>query len=169
MLRSLSNLLPPTHGRAIGVGEAYIFSVGEELLHRLMVSFHELTYRLLILLDYCSTSSTILTYISSPLTALSSVKAGVHLTLCAAKGASSEERYSAEDICAGFRAAQILAGLDHFLCSADKRSPPAAKRTAAHSLADEAFSRGCVHIRTPSVGAGGGSGALPGHSAARIL
>src|SRR5829696_8551271 len=51
MLRSLGNLIPPTHGRSIGVGEARIISVGEELLHGFGVPFHEFVQRQLILLD----------------------------------------------------------------------------------------------------------------------
>jgi hypothetical protein len=47
----LGNLIPPTHGRAIGVGEARVFSVGEEILHGLRVPFHELVQRQLIELD----------------------------------------------------------------------------------------------------------------------
>jgi hypothetical protein len=47
----LGNLLPPTHGRAIGVGEARVFSVGEEILHGLRVPFHEIVQRQLIDLD----------------------------------------------------------------------------------------------------------------------
>jgi hypothetical protein len=38
----LFNLIPPTHGRAIGVGEGYVFAMGEHLLHRLGVAFEEL-------------------------------------------------------------------------------------------------------------------------------
>src|SRR5829696_9179398 len=47
----MSNLLPPMRGRAKGVSQAYVFSMGEQLLHRFGVPFHELTKRLLILLD----------------------------------------------------------------------------------------------------------------------
>jgi hypothetical protein len=38
-LQGLSNLLPTTCGRAKGVGEAYVFSMGEQLLRRLGVPF----------------------------------------------------------------------------------------------------------------------------------
>jgi hypothetical protein len=31
----LSDLIEPTHRRTIGVGEGHVFSVGEEVLHRL--------------------------------------------------------------------------------------------------------------------------------------
>src|SRR5215207_4039395 len=41
----LINLHPPTHGRAKGVSEGYIFLMGEDLLHRLGVAFHECTQR----------------------------------------------------------------------------------------------------------------------------
>src|SRR5215207_5636690 len=51
MLRSLGNLIPPTHGRSIGVGEARIISVGDVLLHGFWVPFHEFVQRQLILLD----------------------------------------------------------------------------------------------------------------------
>src|SRR5215208_1575375 len=51
MLRGLGDLSPPTHGRAIGVGETRVFSVGKELLHRFGVPFHEFVQRQLILLD----------------------------------------------------------------------------------------------------------------------
>ena len=44
-LLGLSNLLPTTHGRSKGVSEAYVFSMGEQGLHRLGVSFHELISR----------------------------------------------------------------------------------------------------------------------------
>src|SRR5829696_8132082 len=50
-LYGLSNQLPPTRGRAKGVCEAYVFSMGEQLLRRLRVSFHELIQRQLILLN----------------------------------------------------------------------------------------------------------------------
>src|SRR5215211_3176622 len=51
MLRDLSNPLPSTHRRAIGVSEGCVFSTGEQVLHRLGVSLHELTQRQLILLN----------------------------------------------------------------------------------------------------------------------
>jgi hypothetical protein len=41
----LCNLLPPTHGRAIGVGEGYVLSMGPHLFDRLGVAFEELTRR----------------------------------------------------------------------------------------------------------------------------
>jgi hypothetical protein len=44
-LHGLSNLLPPTHGRALGVSEGYVFSVAEQLLRWLGVSSHELSSR----------------------------------------------------------------------------------------------------------------------------
>ena len=42
MLRSLSDMLPSMRWRAIGVIEGYVFSVREQLLRRLGVSFQEL-------------------------------------------------------------------------------------------------------------------------------
>ena len=48
----LRNLLPSARGRAEGVGEGYVFSVGEKLLYRLWVPFHELLARLLELFEY---------------------------------------------------------------------------------------------------------------------
>jgi hypothetical protein len=51
MLYGLIDLLPPTHGRAIGVSEGHIFSVGEEVLHRLGVASQELSLHSVILLD----------------------------------------------------------------------------------------------------------------------
>jgi hypothetical protein len=45
LLPSLSGRANPTHGRAKRVSEAYIFSVGEELLLRLRVPFYELRRR----------------------------------------------------------------------------------------------------------------------------
>src|SRR5215207_8114710 len=50
-LHSLSNLLPPTHGRAKGVSDAYVFSMGVHHLQWFRVSFDELIQRLVILLD----------------------------------------------------------------------------------------------------------------------
>src|SRR5215211_4997364 len=41
-VRDLSNLIPPTHGRAIGVSEGYVVSTGPQLLQRLWVPFEEL-------------------------------------------------------------------------------------------------------------------------------
>src|SRR5215216_5315630 len=51
MLYGLGDLIPPTHGRAIGVSDGHVFSVGEEVLHRLGVSSQELPLRSIILLD----------------------------------------------------------------------------------------------------------------------
>jgi len=51
MLYALGDLLPPPHGRAIGVSEGHVFSVGEDILHRLGVSSQELPLRSEILLD----------------------------------------------------------------------------------------------------------------------
>src|SRR5215213_3191318 len=51
MLYGLGDLLPPTHGRAIGVGEGHVFCVGEEVLHRLGVASQKLPLRSVILLD----------------------------------------------------------------------------------------------------------------------
>src|SRR5215207_3822308 len=51
MLYGLGDLLPPTHGRAIGVSEGHVLSTGEEVLHRLGVSIDELPLRSVILLD----------------------------------------------------------------------------------------------------------------------
>src|SRR5918999_4767901 len=51
MLHGLGDLIEPTHGRAIGVSEGHVFSVGEEVLHRLGVSPQELPLRSEILLD----------------------------------------------------------------------------------------------------------------------
>src|SRR5215207_7876927 len=45
MLRSRGNLIPPAHGRAEGVGEGYVFSVGEDPLRRLGVPFQEPIHR----------------------------------------------------------------------------------------------------------------------------
>jgi hypothetical protein len=45
MLDGLSNLIEPTHRRAPGVSEGYVFFMGPQLLHRLGVSFDELTRR----------------------------------------------------------------------------------------------------------------------------
>src|SRR5215212_3950293 len=44
-LHSRGSLLPSTYGRAKGVSEGYVVSMGEHLLHRLGVSFEELTQR----------------------------------------------------------------------------------------------------------------------------
>jgi hypothetical protein len=41
-VRVLSNLIPPTHGRAKGVSEGYVVSTGPQLQQRLWVSFEEL-------------------------------------------------------------------------------------------------------------------------------
>jgi hypothetical protein len=51
-LMGLSDLLSSTRGRAEGVGEGYIFSVGEQFLHGLGVLFYELLARLLELFEY---------------------------------------------------------------------------------------------------------------------
>jgi hypothetical protein len=51
MLYALSNLIPPTHGRAIEVSDGHVFSTGEEVLHRLGVAIQELPLRSVILLD----------------------------------------------------------------------------------------------------------------------
>ncbi len=48
----LRNLLPSARGRAEGVGEGYVFSVGEKLLYRLWVPFHELLARQLELFQH---------------------------------------------------------------------------------------------------------------------
>jgi hypothetical protein len=48
----LRNLRPSERGRAEGVGEGYVFSVGEKLLYRLWVPFDELLARLLELFEY---------------------------------------------------------------------------------------------------------------------
>jgi hypothetical protein len=45
MLYGLSNLIELTHRRAIGVSEGYVFFMGPQPLHRLGVSFDELTGR----------------------------------------------------------------------------------------------------------------------------
>jgi hypothetical protein len=50
-INDLSDLLPSTHGRAVGVSEACIVSMGEEVLHGLGVPFHELIECRLIVLD----------------------------------------------------------------------------------------------------------------------
>lgn len=50
-LNGLRNLLPSTRDPATGIGEAHVVSMGEQLLHRLGVPFHELTQRQLVLLD----------------------------------------------------------------------------------------------------------------------
>jgi hypothetical protein len=42
MVYDLFNLIPPTHGRAIGVSEGYVFAMGPHHLHRLGVAFEEL-------------------------------------------------------------------------------------------------------------------------------
>jgi hypothetical protein len=41
-VRDLSNLIPPTYGRAKGVGEAYVFLMGEHHLHGFRIPFGEL-------------------------------------------------------------------------------------------------------------------------------
>jgi hypothetical protein len=51
MLYGLGDLIPPTHGRTIGVSEGHVFCVGEEVLHRLGVALQELPLRSIILLD----------------------------------------------------------------------------------------------------------------------
>jgi len=51
-LHGLSNLLPSMRDSAKGVSEGYVFSMGEQLLRRLGVSFHELTQRQVKLLNY---------------------------------------------------------------------------------------------------------------------
>jgi hypothetical protein len=51
MLHGLTDLIEPTHGRAIGVSEGHVFCVGEEVLHRLGVSSQELPLSSVILLD----------------------------------------------------------------------------------------------------------------------
>src|SRR5829696_1473395 len=51
MLQGPSNLIPPTHGRAIGIGGAYVFFMGPQLLDRLGVAFQELAQRYVISLD----------------------------------------------------------------------------------------------------------------------
>src|SRR5215216_7897749 len=51
MLYALGDLIPPTHRRAIGASDGHVFSVGEEVLHRLGVSSQELPLRSVILLD----------------------------------------------------------------------------------------------------------------------
>jgi hypothetical protein len=50
-LNSGSYLLPSVRGRAQGVSEGYVVLMGEQLLHRLGISFDELIQRLVILLD----------------------------------------------------------------------------------------------------------------------
>jgi hypothetical protein len=51
-LHCLGNLLPSVRDDATGVGEGYVVSMGEQLLRRLGVSFHELTYGQVVLLNY---------------------------------------------------------------------------------------------------------------------
>jgi hypothetical protein len=51
-LHGLSNLLPSTHGRAIGVSEGYVFLMGEHHLVGLRVHFNELGCRERIVLNY---------------------------------------------------------------------------------------------------------------------
>jgi hypothetical protein len=51
-LQGLSDLLPPTHGRANRVGEGYVFSMGPQLLPMFRVPFEELAQRELTLLKY---------------------------------------------------------------------------------------------------------------------
>jgi hypothetical protein len=51
-LLGLSDLLPPAHGRPKGVSKGYVFSMGEKVLHRLGVAFHELIPRELKLFEY---------------------------------------------------------------------------------------------------------------------
>jgi hypothetical protein len=51
-IRSRSNLLPSTRGRAKGVSEGYVFSMGEHHLHGFRVPFGDLAQRLLTLLNY---------------------------------------------------------------------------------------------------------------------
>src|SRR5215216_2404933 len=45
LLSDLGDLAPPTHGRAIGVGEGYVVSMGEDALRRLWVPFQEPIHR----------------------------------------------------------------------------------------------------------------------------
>jgi hypothetical protein len=52
MLHDLSYFIPPTHGRAVGVGYAYVVSMGPQLHHRFGVSFDELPLRQVPLLDH---------------------------------------------------------------------------------------------------------------------
>jgi len=52
LLHDLSNLFPPTHRRAIGISEGYIFPMGEHQLGGLRVPFHELGGCEAILLDF---------------------------------------------------------------------------------------------------------------------
>ena len=49
-IRGLSNLLPSTRGRAKGIGEGYVFLMGEHHLHGFGVPFGELSQGLLALL-----------------------------------------------------------------------------------------------------------------------
>jgi hypothetical protein len=51
MLGRLSDPIPPAHGRAVGVDQASVFSVGVEVLNGLRVAFHEFVERQLILFD----------------------------------------------------------------------------------------------------------------------
>src|SRR5215213_8278080 len=41
MLHHLANLIPPAHGRTIGVGDAHVFAMLPHLLHGLVVTFYE--------------------------------------------------------------------------------------------------------------------------------
>jgi hypothetical protein len=45
-------LLPPAHGRAVWVGEGYVFPMGEHHLVGLRVSFNKLGYREAILFEH---------------------------------------------------------------------------------------------------------------------
>jgi len=51
-IRGISNLLPTTRGRAKGVGEGYVFLMGEHHLHGFRVPLRELAQRWLTLLKY---------------------------------------------------------------------------------------------------------------------
>jgi hypothetical protein len=51
-LHCLGNLLPSLRDNATGVGEGHVVSMGEQPLRGLRVSFHEFTYRQVVLLDY---------------------------------------------------------------------------------------------------------------------
>src|SRR4051794_27334376 len=51
VLRGPGDPVPPAHGRAVGVGQARVFSMGVERLHGLWVAFHEPVERQLVTVD----------------------------------------------------------------------------------------------------------------------
>src|SRR5215204_7534473 len=52
MLLGLCDLIPPACGRTEGVGEGYVVSMGEQILHGPWIALHELVACLLELFEY---------------------------------------------------------------------------------------------------------------------